>query len=86
MGRIIRTIKRVLSAICADQVLSDDIFLILLAESKSIVNSRPFTPVAMDPEGSQPPTPNRLSILCSGDHSIGVFDRQDKMYQKTNFV
>ena len=62
--RVIRTMKRVLSAICADQASSVDVLLTLFAETKHIVNSRLVTPVVMDPKGGKPLTPNQLLILC----------------------
>ena len=80
--RVVRTIKRVLSAICADQVLSDDVLLTLFAEIEHVVHSRSLTPVIMDPEGSEPLTPNHLLILRSGDHAVGVFDRRDNFVRR----
>ena len=80
--RVIRTIKWVLSTICADQVLSDDVLLTLIVESEHAVNLRPLTLVITDPEGSEPLTSNHLLILCSRDHSVGVFNRQDNFLQR----
>ena len=80
--RVIRTIKRVLSAICADHVFGDDVLLTLFVEAEHVVNSRPISPVIMDPKGSEPLTPNHLLILRSRGHSVGVFDRLDNCVRR----
>ena len=80
--RVIRSIKRVLSAICSEQALTDDVLLTLFAEAEHIVNSRPLTPVVLDHEGGVPLSPNHLLLLCAEDHSIGTFNHRDNYVRR----
>ena len=75
--RVIRSIKRVLSAICSEQALTDDVLLTLFAEAEHIINSRPLTPVVLDHEGGVPLSPNYLLLLLAEDRLIGVFNHRD---------
>ena len=80
--RVIRSIKRVLSAICSEQALTDDVLLTLFAEAEHIVNSRPLTPVVLDHEGGVPLSPNHLLLLRAEDHSIGTFNHRDNYVRR----
>ena len=80
--RVIRSIKRVLSAICSEQALTDDVLLTLFAEAEHIVNSRPLTPVVLDHEGGVPLSPNHLLLLRAEDHSIGAFNHRDNYVRR----
>ena len=75
--RVICSIKRVLSAICSEQALTDDVLLTLFAEAEHIINSQPLTPVVLDHEGGVLLSPNHLLLLCAEDHLIGVFNHRD---------
>ena len=80
--RVIRSIKRVLSAICSEQALTDDVLLTLFAEAEHIVNSRPLTPVVLDHEGGVRLSPNHLLLLRAEDHSIGTFNHRDSYVRR----
>jgi len=55
----------------------------LFAEVQFIVNSRPLTPVLIDPQQDEPLTPNHfLMMRGSYDHSHGVFQSSDQFLSK----
>ena len=57
--------------------LVSETHLTLLVEVQSILNSRPLTPVTMDPEADVPLTPIPLILLCeSPTLPHGTFKRQ----------
>jgi len=58
--RMIRSVRRVLSSLTNDRVLTGDQLETFLLEAESIVNSRPLTPVTMDTDGETPLTPIHL--------------------------
>ena len=80
--RVIRSIKRVLSAIFSEQTLTDDVLLTLFAKAEQIVNSRPLTPIVLDHEGGVPLSPNHLLLLRAEDHSIGVLNYRDNYVRR----
>ena len=82
--RIIRTIKRILNALLLQQTLTDDSLITVLTEVESIINSRPLTPVVMDPSADEPLTPNHLLLARSpqDSSSIGVFTKKDNYTRK----
>ena len=49
--RLIRTIRRVFSALISQQVVSDDTLTTLMVEVESIMNSTRLTPMLQDPKG-----------------------------------
>ena len=61
--RLIRSVRRILKNLMMQQTISDDGLVTLLVEVESILNSRPLTPVIMDPEADVPLTPNHLLLL-----------------------
>ena len=65
--RVIRFIKRILQVLLQQQVVTDDLLLTLFAEVEFIVNSRPLTPLLMDPHHDGPLTPNHL-LMLRGNH------------------
>jgi len=80
--RMVRTIKRVLSAIIGVNSLYDDVLNTLLCEVECIINGRPITSVSNDPLDPSPLTPNHLLLLRSGPPPPpGKFDGGD-MYRK----
>ena len=81
--RVIRSIKRVLSAITTQQPLTDDALLTLFSEAEHVVNSRPLTPITMNPEGEEPLTPNHLLMFRpTAQQAPGKFDCKDNFVHK----
>ena len=80
--RVVRTVKRVLYALSTEQIVTDDILLTLFSEAEHIVNSRPLTPIVIDPTSEEPLTPNHLLTLQSSSVPIGVFDQKDNFVRK----
>nr|CAB3263156.1 uncharacterized protein LOC104265735 [Phallusia mammillata] len=58
--RMIRSARRILSALTNERTLTDDQLQTLLSEVESILNSRPLTPVTWDVDDETPLTPNHL--------------------------
>ena len=81
--RVIRSIKRVLSAITTQQALTDDALLTLFSEAEQVVNSRPLTPITMDLEGEEPLIPNHLLMFRpTAQQAPGKFDFKDNFVRK----
>ncbi|XP_068689568.1 uncharacterized protein [Montipora foliosa] len=81
--RIIQSVKRILKALLPEQLVNDESLLTLMAETESVINSRPLTPNPDDPIGAEPLTPSHLLLLRS-NQSIppGVFSEQDQYCQR----
>ena len=72
--RVIRSIKRILPALSQQQLITDDLLLTLFAAVEFIINSRPLTPLLMNPEHDALLTPNHLIMLRGNyDHAPGIF-------------
>ena len=81
--RVIRSIKRILSALLTSQPTTDDSLITLFSEVESIVNSRPLTPVLQDPEANEPLTPNHILLMRpSPSYTPGVFSESDNYVRK----
>ena len=76
--RMIRSIRRILSTLLHTQIVSDDVLSTLMAEVEGILNSRPLTPVILDPKANEALTPNHL-LLLRGTPNIppGIFEKRD---------
>ena len=61
--RTIRSVRRILTSLTANRTLNDDQLHTFLLEAEAILNSRPLTPVTIDPEGAEPLTPYHLLKL-----------------------
>ena len=61
--RLIRSIKRILPAICNEQNLNDESLASALAEVERILNNRPLTPVSDDGPNHNALTPNHLLLM-----------------------
>ena len=58
--RMIKSVRRILTALSRERTLSEDQLHTLLLEAEAILNSRPLTPVTLDADGITPLTPNHL--------------------------
>ena len=76
--RLIRSTRRILSALMKEQIVSDEVLTTLMAEVESIINSRPLVPITIDPKDDESITPNHL-LLLRGNASLppGLFNKQD---------
>ena len=76
--RLIRSVKRILSALLTSQSISDEILLTVMTEVESIINSRPLVPVSFEPNSQEPLTPNHLLLLRANSNlPPGLFDKND---------
>ena len=58
--RQIRSVRRVMKGVCAQQVLTDEALSTLFCEVEAILNSRPLTRITDDYDAPRPLTPNML--------------------------
>ena len=80
---LIWSVRRSLKNLMMQQTISDNGLVMLLVEVKSNLNSRPLTPVSMDPEADVPLTPNHLLLLCKlSNLPPGTFLDNDKYSTK----
>ena len=61
--RMIRSTRRILTVLLAEQRVTDETLLTVFAEAEGIINSRPITPITLDPENKEPLTPSHLLLL-----------------------
>ncbi|KAK2910703.1 hypothetical protein Q8A73_008418 [Channa argus] len=80
--RLIRSVRKVLSATLKDQSLDEEGLQTLLCEVEAILNSRPITTPSDDPNDLEALTPNHL-LLLKTQPSIpqGVF-QEDDLYSR----
>ena len=76
--RQIRSVRKVLNALCREQMLTEESLITLMCECEAIVNGRPITTVSSDPNDLTPLTPNSL-LLMKNTASLppGTFDVKD---------
>jgi len=80
--RLIRSTRKILSMLLQQQTVTDETLLTLFAEVECILNSRPLTPIVIDPEANLPLTPNHLlKVGTFPSLSPGVFLNTD-VYSK----
>ena len=76
--RIIRYIRKILTALLGQQLVNEEMLRTSMAEVQGILNSRPLTPVKNDPKDLEPLTPNHL-LLPRANLNLppGVFSTED---------
>ena len=76
--RCIRTVRKVLNAICKEQTMDDEALSTLMCEVETIINGRPITKVSDDPNDFEALTPNHLLLLRTGaPFPPGLFNKAD---------
>ena len=80
--RMIRIVRRVMSGLCKEQVLTDEGLLTLVCMAEGIVNNRPLTANSADPSDLMALTPNHFLIMQPTEGLPGVFGADD-MLRKT---
>ena len=58
--RQIRSVRRILSRLVREQVMSSEVLTTLLVTAEGILNNRPLTAASSDPSDLEPLTPNHL--------------------------
>jgi len=75
--RLIRSNRKIMHALLSEQKVPDESFAMVLTEVEAIINSRPLTPVSIDPASDEPSTLNHVLIVGSTpDQPCGVFKRE----------
>ena len=80
--RMIRTVRKVMTAIMKGCRLTDEVLETVFCEAESIVNSRPLTKVSEDVNDMSALTPNHLLLLREGPKLIPGTYRKEDMYRK----
>ena len=76
--RMIRSVRRVLSAVVGQQTLNDDSLNTLMCLAENTVNSRPLTTVPSDVDDLSPLTPNHLLLMRPTQLlPPGLFEKRD---------
>ena len=76
--RQIRTVRRVLSSLTREQLLTDESLHTLMTIAEGIVNNRPVTSQSDDPRDLDPLTPSHLLLLRPASMPNGVFHDADQ--------
>ena len=71
--RIIRSVRRIVTAVCGDQTLNDECLLTVLTEAERILNNWPIVPVVSEDSESAALTPNHLLLLRDNDGIIYIY-------------
>ena len=77
--RMIRSVRKILTALTRDQALDDEAFSTFITEVEGILNSRPLVPIMFDDSTqNEPLTPNHL-LLLRGTANLppGLFSKRD---------
>nr|XP_039255132.1 uncharacterized protein LOC120331994 [Styela clava] len=76
--RLIRSARKILTALLHDQLVTDEALSTIFCEVESQLNSRPLTPISMDPLDEEPLSPNHLLLLKhKANLPPGIFDKKD---------
>ena len=80
--RQIRSVRRILSGLTREQVLTSEMLTTLLVTAEGIMNNRPLTPASSDPSDLEPLTPNHLLIHRPASTPPGLHNKSDSNLQK----
>ena len=80
--RQIRSIRRILSRLTREQVMTSEMLTTLLVTAEGIMNNRPLTPASSDPSDLEPLTPNHLLIHRPAYALPGLYDKSDSKAEK----
>ena len=80
--RQIRSIRRVLSGLTREQVMTSEMLTTLVVTTKSIMNNRPLTPASSDPSDLEPLTPNYLFIHRPAYAPPELYDKSNSKPEK----
>ena len=76
--RVIRSIRKILTALIGQQLVNEEMLRSLMVEVVGILNNRPLTPVSNDPKDLEPLTSNHLLLLRANPNlPPGVFAKED---------
>ena len=77
--RMIRSVRKILTALLKEQRINDETLSTLLCEVEKILNDRPLTLLSDHPDDPEPLTPNKLLLLKSNSClPLDVFTDQDR--------
>ncbi|XP_068207524.1 uncharacterized protein [Palaemon carinicauda] len=79
--RLIRSVRRALTAACLQKVTTDDTLRTLFCKVEAVVNSRPLTKINDDPDCPAPLTPNMILTLKGSPDRFTCTCKKD-MYVK----
>jgi hypothetical protein len=80
--RQIRSIRRILSGLMKEQVLTDESLATLFCQVEAILNNRPITIVSADSEDMNALTPNHMLMMRTAENIPGIFDENDNYSRK----
>ncbi len=80
--RQVRTVRRVLSGLTREQLLTDELLSTLMCIAEGIVNNRPLTAVSEDSRDPEPLTPNHLLLMRPTAAPKGIFSEHDLYARK----
>jgi hypothetical protein len=80
--RQIRTVRKVLAGLTAEQRMTDESLSTLMCLVESVINNRPITTTSLDPGDLEPLTPSHFLVMRPVDSLHGVFDQADLCVRK----
>ena len=80
--RQIRSVRRILSGLTRERVLTSEMLTTLLVTAEGIMNNRPLTPASSDPSVLESLTPNHLLIHRPAYAPPGLYDKSDSKTEK----
>ncbi|XP_071494941.1 uncharacterized protein [Diadema antillarum] len=81
--RVIRAVRRILSGLLKEQLVTDEALTTLMTEVEAILNARPLTQLSMDSNDDEPLTPNHLLLLRQNPSlPPGAFSKEDSYHRR----